>query len=278
MPRAWFWVTVKDKQCILMLNMDKKIKGWRRIGFFRAAVPMLIMGLMLPAPAAAVDITSIFGDIQFRYGSYDGDVKDWVADVESVSGEQRSVSRVFRRGDRFRIETVSPTAELPPDAESLAAIHRTQIYDGHDLWSLGEPGKAPEKQTLGAAPELAMWQDWWKYLDGGASLEALEDVDGIDCLVIAVTPSALFPRSRLWVDKREFRLLKAQGLNEDGKEITWLYSDYRAQGDWKFPFKIEIKISGEPFAFYRVRAMRLNKNLTDETFRLPGTTVPAGSA
>jgi outer membrane lipoprotein-sorting protein len=200
-----------------------------------------------------------------------GDVKDLTMSMDmtnkSPQGSMASTSTLYSKGDKFRAEIAMK--EMPGGGAmpaGMAGMKTIVIKDGVNVWMVNP---MTGKMKLPAADANRYRGQWLcsDYIPQTAEIVGSEAVGGRDCYVVAdKDPKATF--SKLWIDKKNYHLLKLEGKPEKGQPaMVAIFSDFRkVAGDWEVPYMTQVDMGTDVASTIAVTSVAVNKGLKDDLF------------
>ena len=174
-------------------------------------------------------------------------------------------SQIFKKGDKFRVQTQMDTAGMPNMPPGMAGMETTIIRDGKTTWVISPfAGKMamPESQDT----EHKQYSDFAELINTNSKIVGADNVAGRECWVLEIQDKKGQPY-RLWVDQKEMMLVKGEMSEPRTGTATWVHSDFRkVVGGYEMPFKTEMYLNGSLMATSLTESIEINKNLSDDLF------------
>lgn len=183
-----------------------------------ALVFLLGLSRILSSPAAGITGSEVIGKVQKRLA----ECQTLVASFEkefywaALDRKSRRKGQIWlRQPDRFRVEV--------EDGSLIVA-------DGQAIWIYD---RRNAQVVVSSYPDR--WQTPWEilfnYAQGWVPLAVEEvELEGRPCYLLALDPSSAetdLVRVRLWVDRREWLLLKVEQQESTDNLITYVLKDHR---------------------------------------------------
>lgn len=202
-----------------------------------------------------------------KHARFEKEVKDMtiVQEMRMIMPEQEMVSemKMLKKGKKFRVET---TTEMPGMPKEMGGMEATIIYDGKETWmisSLMGKKKLSDEEQKQYQPE----SDWWDSISEKAQIVGTEKVGERKCYVVEIKEEGQSPFTKIWLEKKNLELIKAESKEQEGKTMLMICSDFKnIKGDWRMPYKTEMYMGGNLFSISRVKSLEINKGLSDDLF------------
>ncbi len=237
----------------------------------RAGEKSLVVALMIlllgVSHGLAADWPSILKQGKERYANFEKEVKDMAIVQEStmVTPERKITSemKLFSKGKKFRMEAKT---EMPEASPGMGGMETITIYDGNDMWMIS-PFMGKQKLPKEKEKEHQAEKNWWGMISEKAKIVGTEKVGNRECYVVEITEKKESHFDKVWLDKKNLVLTKAESRGAKGKALIWLYSDFRKiKGDWEMPYKTEIYEGNKLMSTTLVKSLKVNKGLSDDLF------------
>ena len=231
------------------------------------ALVILVLGL---GQALTQDWSSILEQAEAKYAKFEKEIKDMtiVQEMKVITPEGEMVSEIkmLKKGEKFRVETRMQVPETPDMPEGMGGMETIIIYDGKDTWMISSfQGK--KKLSGEEKKQYERERNWWELVSEKAKIVGTEKVDKRECYVVEMEGGKESPFTRLWLDKKNLDLTKAESKWPKGETMVLIHSDFRKiKGDWEMPYKREIYMDGELMSTFLVKSIEINKGLSDDLF------------
>jgi outer membrane lipoprotein-sorting protein len=229
---------------------------------------ILLLTLAVIAPSGhADDWSDIYKKTKAKYAKYQNDIKDITIHQEitivTPQREIKSESKMMKKGNMYRMET---TVNLPEMPKEMAPMKMLVIHEGEDAWMISS--MMGKHKIIGAEKkQYEMAGDWWVFLPEKALSVGSESIGNYDCHMVEFEGDQAGPYSKIWIDKKDLVLIKAESAMPDGKTVVLTCSDFRKyEKEWKLPYKTEITMDGALISTVFVKSIEINKNLSDDLF------------
>jgi len=172
-------------------------------------------------------------------------------------------AKLFRKGKKFRMETKTQMPGMPKES---GGMETTVIYDGKDTWMIS-PFMGKQKLPKEKQEEHQAERSWWGLASENAKIVGTEKVGNRECYVVEIQEQKESHFNRVWLDKKNLVLAKAESKGAKEKAMFWVYSDFRKiKGDWEMPYKTEIYEGTKLMSTTLVKSLKVNKGLSDDLF------------
>jgi len=110
-------------------------------------------------------------------------------------------------------------------------------------------------------------KSWWGLVSEKAKIVGTEKVSNRECYVVEIQEQKESHFTKVWLDKKNLVLTKAESKGAKGKAMLWVYSDFKKiKGDWEMPYKTEIYEDTKLMSTTLVKSLKVNKGLSDDLF------------
>lgn len=242
--------------------MAKKINSMGVRVFFVALVS-LVFGV---SKGLTADWSSILKETKVKYAKFEKEVKDMtiVQEITMVTpeGERTSEAKMLRKGKKFRRES---TMQMPDMPKEMGEIETITIYDGKDIWIISSLVK--QKISDEERKKYQTERNWWEFLSENAEIVGTEKVGARDCYVVEIEEQKESPFTKVWLEKKNLVLVKAESREPTGEKVLLVFSDFRKiKSDWEIPYKTEMYADGKHTLTTLVKSVDINKGLSDDLF------------
>jgi outer membrane lipoprotein-sorting protein len=233
----------------------------------KALVVALITLLLGVSHGLAADWPSILKQGKAKHTNFEKEIKDMAIVQEStmITPERKITSemKLFSKGEKFRMETKT---EMPEASPGMGGMETTMIYDGKDMWMIS-PFMGKKKLPKEKEKEHQAERNWWGMVSEKAKIVGTEKVGNRECYVVDFTEQKDSHFDKVWLDKKNLVLTKAESKGAKGKAIISRYSDFRKiKGEWEMPYKTEIYEGNKLLSTTLVKSLQVNKGLSDDLF------------
>ncbi|NIM20516.1 MAG: outer membrane lipoprotein-sorting protein [Candidatus Latescibacteria bacterium] len=202
-----------------------------------------------------------------KYANYENEIQDMITlqEIQMMTPGRvlTADSKMFKKGEKFRMESVVEMPEMPKE---MGGMRTVVINDGKATWMISS---ILGKQKL-SGEEEAQYQtegDWWGFLTEKAKLIGSERIDSRTCHVVEIEEGRGVPYSKIWIDEKHLVLVRANSKGPQGQHIQMDFSDFRKIGSgWEIPYKTDVYMDGDLISTVLVKAIEINKGLSDELF------------
>jgi outer membrane lipoprotein-sorting protein len=233
--------------------------------FRLTALAALLLAALMPSLAWAGEAEDVLGKIRDKYEKFEAGLTDMTMTMDITAktpGQDVMMEqKIYRKGDRTRIESF---VKNPETGKPEARTHTILINDGRESWMMSP---FAGRRKMPAGPEAPKTDDWWSMITEKARVTGEERVNGREAYVIRIEGEKGGPEARMWVEKKDLTLLKAESAQE-GRTANWVFSDFKRAGEWELPYRTEMFADGKLSAVTVVRSVDLNKGLPDDLFDL----------
>jgi outer membrane lipoprotein-sorting protein len=248
------------------------VKKINKVGLGMVLLPFVIL-LWGLNQGFTQDWSTILKQAKAKYAKFEKEVKDMtiVQEMKTGTGKEEVITgiKIFRKGEKFRVETKTQMAQVPEMPEGMGGMETAVIYDGKDYWMvspfMGKKKLSPE-ETKGFQKE----KEWWKLVSEKGRIVGAEKVDNRECYVVELEEGKESPFNQVWIDKKSLDLIKAESKGSEGETITWVFSDFnKIKDDWEMAHKMEMYAEGELTMSTLVKSVEINTGLSDDLFTPP---------
>jgi len=238
------------------------------------ALIILLLGI---SHGLAADWPTILKQGKAKYAKFEKEVKDMtiVQETKMVTPEQKitSETKLFSKGKKFRMESKT---QMPGMSQESGGMETIVIYDGKDMWIIS-PFMGKKRLPKEKEKEHQAGKDWWGLASEKAKIVGTEKIGNRECYVVETKEQKESHFDKVWLDKKNLVLTKAESKGAEGKVILWVYSDFRKiKGDWEMPYKTEVYEGNKLMSTTLVKSLEINKGLSDDLFD-PGKVKAKGS-
>jgi len=198
--------------------------------------------------------------------------------VPSSEGTVKTQSVLYRKGERFRAEMTMEGMEDAGLPAGMGDMKTMVINDGTNVWIIAPMmGKSQVPSDEGAK-----YRGQWTcsdYIPVDAEIIGSEKVGGRDCYVLAVLDKSS-DFAKLWIDRKNYALLKIEGKKTDDETMVVLFSDFRkVPGGIEMAYKAEMYSDKDLISTVIMKSVEINTGLADDLFdadnvKAEGTDVP----
>ena len=208
--------------------------------------------------------------IEKQYGGFDDKVKDMtiIQEGKMMAGQNEMTSEMkgFQKGDKYRLETKMAIPQKEGAGQKMPAMETTIIYDGKDGWMIS-PFGGKSKIPADKEARHSTGMDWFDFIPEDANVEGTEEMNGHSCYIVSMKKSATLPYTKMWIDKDELVLVRAEGAMPGGKKVSWVFSDFqKVAGKYKLPYRVEASVDGKTMSIFTVKSMEINQGLGEDLF------------
>jgi len=166
--------------------------------------------------------------------------------------------KIMRKGVKSRTEMEMPIGE----GKKIPSII---VFDSLEYWMISP--LIGKRKISSSEANTYEEERWWEKVKEPKILGS-ENLNGRDCFVVEYKNDSGKETTKLWVDKKEYLLLKSETTQKKNK-ITNIYSDFReVYDDLKMPFKIEIYENGKLVNTINFKEIKVNQKLSDDLFNI----------
>jgi outer membrane lipoprotein-sorting protein len=245
--------------------MEKRI---HRTAVIVLTIALISLSLGLSQGIAA-DLASIIQEAKVKYVPFEKTVKDMtiLGETKMVTpqGEMFSTIKIFKKGEKFRTETIMSIPQIAEAPEGMEEIVTTIIYDGKDYWMIS-PFMGKKKLSSAEEKQYQTERNWWEWVSEKAELAGEDKIDGRVCYIIRIKEENA-TATRMWLDKTSLILVKMEAQWEKGKTVLILFSNFRKiKGDWEMAYKTDVSEGGKLLSSTLIKTVDINKGLSDDLF------------
>jgi|WetSurMetagenome_2_1015567.scaffolds.fasta_scaffold06735_4 outer membrane lipoprotein-sorting protein len=244
-----------------------------------AVLALVACAAILPACGSAETWESLSKRMIESCAKYQQGIKDlsWTMEmnVPSSEGALKTVSTLYRKGDRFRVEVSMEGMENMGMGAGMNGMKTIVIGDDKGAWIINPMMGKSQIPADEAAKYRGQW-DCTTYMPVAAEIVGSEKVGGRDCYVLSVLDNSS-EYAKLWIDQKSFLLMKMEGKPQEGVASVILLSDYRkVSGDFEMPYKTEMYSGKDLISTGIVKSIEVNKGISDDLFDPDKIKAPAG--
>ena len=213
---------------------------------------------------------SVHKKLKEKYASFKKEVKDItiVQEMQIQHGKTQVISKnkVYRKGKKYRIETSIPT---PSDAETTGKMKQMKtifIFDGRNEWVIS-PFMGKKKIPPKEQKNYQIGTNWYDQLPTKAKITGSEKIGKHNCYVIEFKPNDSFSFTKIWIEKKNLLLIKAQGQEKKERVLSIINSDFKKiKGIWEMPYKTNVYYDKQLMSTLVVQSLKLNQELSNDLF------------
>ncbi|MCK5534562.1 outer membrane lipoprotein-sorting protein [bacterium] len=214
--------------------------------------------------------SSIHKKLKEKDASFKKEVKDItiVQEMQIQQGKNQVISKnkVYRKGKKYRIETSIPT---PSDAETTGKMKQMKtifIFDGRNEWVIS-PFMGKKKIPPKEQKNYQIGTNWYDQLPTKAKITGSEKIGKHNCYVIEFKPNDSFSFTKIWIEKKNLLLIKAQGQEKKERVLSIINSDFKKiKGIWEMPYKTNVYYDKQLMSTLVVQSLKLNQELSNDLF------------
>lgn len=227
------------------------------------ALVSLVLGV---SQGLTADWSSILKEARAKYAKFEKEIKDMTIVQETKmttpQGEMTSGTKILKKGKKFRMETTMQM-QMPGVHGGMKTI---TIFDGKDTWMIS-PMMGKRKLSAEEEKKYQTEKNWWEVISEKAKIVGTEKVGNRDSYVVEFKEGKEFPFTKIWIDKKNLFLAKAESKGPKGKTMLWVFSDFRKiKRDYEMPYKTEMYVGGKLMSTNLVKSIEINKGLSDDLF------------
>ena len=216
------------------------------------------------------DLSRLLKKLEAKYTNFEEEIKDMTTvqemKVVTPEGEMASEMEMFRKGEKFRMDTTMDMSQAPDMPEGMGEMKTIIIYDGKNIWMISSFTGKKKKLSGEDEKQYQRERNWWKLISEKAKIVGTEKVGKRECYVMKIEDKE-YPFTRLWLDKRNLVLVKGESKGREGETILLINSDFKKiKGDWEMPYKTEIYGDGKLISTSLVKSLKINKGVSDDLF------------
>lgn len=220
--------------------------------------------------ALSADWSSILKEKMAKCEEYNKEIKDMtiIGEMKTVSSEEGMTSsnevKRFFKGKKFRSEI---TMQMPGMPKEMGGMTTIIIHNGKDTWIISSlAGKkklsdeeSKQYQKEGVSCCTRMFEN--------AKIVGTEKIGKRECYIVQPEEEGETSYTKIWLDKKNFYMVKSESKGTDGEIILMVNSDFRkVKGDWEMPYKTEMYGDNELMFTLLVKSIEINKGLSDDLF------------
>lgn len=225
------------------------------------ALVSLVLGV---SQGLTADWSNILKEIRAKYAEFEKEIKDMTIVRETKmtipQGEMTSGTKILKKGKKFRMEI---TSQIPGLSGGIKTII---ISDGKETWMIS-PMTGKRKLSAEEEKEHQTARYWWEVISEKAKIVGTEKVGNRDFYVVEIKEGKKFLFTKVWIDKKNLVVVKAESKRPKGETMFWVFSDFRKiKKDYEMPYKTEIYVEGKLMSTTLVKSIEINKGLSDDLF------------
>lgn len=218
----------------------------------------------------AADLAKVLKDAEARYARFEQDVKDMTILQEmkmiTPNGDLNQDVKMFKKGKKFRMEFAVQMPQTQDVPQGMQEMETFVVNDGSDIWMIS-PFMGKKKLSSKEGGQYQIQENWWESISDKAEIVGDEDVSGRRCYVLTVKEGSKSPFTKMWLEKKNLVLIKAENKRSGTENIMWVNSDFRKiKGDWEMPYKTEMYMDGKLTSTAVVKSLEINKGLQEDLF------------
>ncbi|NIM03895.1 outer membrane lipoprotein-sorting protein [bacterium] len=236
----------------------------------RVILLALISLVLTVSQVFAQDLSKLLKELEAKYAKFEEEIKDMttVQEIKVVTpeGEMASEMEMFRKGEKFRMDTTMDMSQAPDMPEGMGEMKTIIIYDGKNTWMISSFTGKKKKLSGEVEKQYQKERNWWELISEKAKIVGTEKVDKRECYVVEIEDKE-YPFTRLWLDKRNLVMVKGESKGTEGETILLIHSDFKKiKADWELPYKTEMYADGKLMSTSLVKSLKINKGLSDDLF------------
>ena len=234
---------------------------------------LIILCLFVTGNVFAITWDELKAQIEAKYGTFSDEIKDMemimeseTKGVEGMEGAGPSEIKMYKKGEKFRMETKMNMPEgtgMPP---GMGEIKNIIIFDGKDTWTINQfTGK--QKLPSDADSPMKGRISWWEDLPENGKIIGSEKVGDRDCYIVeAWSKENKDDKIKGWVDKNALLLIQMEFQGGEGKTFKVVNSDFKKVEKWEMPYTIEVFSGGKLMTKTIIKTLNINQGLSDDLF------------
>ena len=231
------------------------------------ALVSLILGT---GQVLSADWSSILKEVMVKCEKFNKEIKDMtiIGEMNMVSPEEdmsfsHKIKRFFK-GKKFRSELTMQMTGMPKEMGGMTTII---IHNGKDTWivsSLAGKKKLSDEESKQYQKEgVSCCTRMFKK----AKIVGTEKIGKRECYIVKPEEEGETSYTKIWLDKKNFYMVKSEIKGTEGEIILMVSSDFRKiKGDWEMPYKTEMYGDNELMFTLLVKSIEINKGLSDDLF------------
>ncbi len=222
----------------------------------------VVVGLFIEArQSLSVNVQHLIKEAKTKYIRFEKTTEDMVILQQTTTSYSKreivSELKLFKKREKWRLESAIVKPLLTEKKTIL-------IYDGEDTWMVTSLGK--RKLTKEECSQTQVEGNWWDLTTEDAKIIGTESLNGQECYIIGFKEKDN-PITKMWIDKKDLVLIKAEGIGQKDEVLVWKYSDFTEVGsNWKIPYKTEVYVNTEITSTVLIKSIEINKGLSNELF------------
>jgi len=234
---------------------------------------LFVLCLSTTGNVFALDWDGLKSKIEAKYKGFSAEVKDMeivmeseVKGMEGMEGAGPSEIKMFKKGEKYRMETKMNMPEGTGMPTGMKDIKNIMIFDGKDLWTVNQftgKQKLPADANVSGKDQIS----WWEDMPTKGKIIGSEKVGNRDCYVVETWDEKnKDSKVKAWVEKTTLLLMKMESESADGKTFTVVNSNFKKVSKWQMPYTTEIFTGGKLMTKTTITTFNINKSLSDDLF------------
>jgi outer membrane lipoprotein-sorting protein len=239
---------------------------------------LIVLCLFFTGNVFALTWAELKSQIEAKYGSFSDEVKDMEMvmemenkSMEKVQGPGPSEVKMFRKGDKYRMESKMTLPKGSGMPEGMGDMTNIMIYDGECLWSVNQfAGKTKISDDAGAKGDQ---MSWWEDMPTNGKIIGSEKVGNKDCYIVEAweidTSSVVAEgenKIKGWIEKGTLLLIQSEFKGAKNKTFKAVNSNFQKVKNWELPYTTEVYVGEELVTKTTIKTLKINQGLSDELF------------
>jgi outer membrane lipoprotein-sorting protein len=235
---------------------------------------LIVLCLFVTGNVFAITWDELKTQIEAKYGGFSDEIKDMemVMEVESkgmekMQGPGPSEVKMFRKGDKYRIESKMKM----PEGSGMPEMMNVMIFDGDALWSVNQ--FAGKTKISDDASTKGDQMSWWEDMPTNGKIIGSEKIAGRDCYVVEawdIDTSSVSTgekdKIKGWVEKGTLLLIQSEFKGTKDETFRAVNSNFQKVKNWELPYTTEIYSGGELVTKTTIKSLKINQGLSDDLF------------
>ncbi len=235
---------------------------------------LFVLCLFVTGNVFAITWAELKAQIEAKYGSFSDEVKDMEMELEieskgmeKMQGPGPSEVKMFRKGDKYRMESKMKM----PAGSGMPEMTNIIIYDGNALWSINQfAGKTKMSDDASTQGDQL---SWWEDMPENGKIIGSEKLENRDCYLVEawdIDTSSVSggekDKIKGWIEKGTLLLIQSEFKGAKDETYKAVNSNFQKVKNWELPYITEISVGEELVTKTTIKSLKINKGLSDDLF------------
>lgn len=234
---------------------------------------LIVLCLFITGNVFGITWDELKGKIEAKYAGFSDEIKDMemvmeaeVKGVEGMEGMGPSEVKMFKKGEKYRMETKTSMPEGAGMPAGMGDMTNIMIFDGKDLWTINQfTGKQKLPADAAAASKSKM--TWWEDLPAKGKIIGSEKIGDNDCYIVEIwDEDNKESKIKEWIDKASLLSIQVEFKGGEGKTFKTVSSNFKKVKEWEMPYTTEVFTDGKLMSKTTIKTLEINKGLSDDLF------------